>query len=114
MYSDASYSSEIENLLFQDLDLHCKTDWHQEVQTYAQKLEQTLQPLPPLPPSEQAQRRLERRLQRTRRRENFRKVTTQALAPVLLQKKNAPRCTLKCNMSISVASLSRVSIFNSP
>lgn len=108
MYSDASYSSEIETLLFQDLDLHCKTDWHQEVQTYAQKLEQTLQPLPPLPPSEQAQRRLERRLQRTRRRENFRKVTTQALAPVLLQKKKYPRLPRVSAQQIKVASVCAV------
>lgn len=106
MHSD-SYTSEIENLLFQDLEVTCKSDWHQEVQAYAHKMEQQLQPLPPLPAAKQAEQSLQRRLQQRAKRQKRRERAPQAqaaLAPVLLQAQKRTALPRVSTRQIKVAS----------
>ncbi len=89
MHQSDSYTSEIENLLFQDLDLTCKTDWHTEVQSYVQTLESKMQ-TPPAPAAIDLQAR---RAERAKRRQRFQKKSktnkSSALAPVLLNHKKS-------------------------
>jgi LysM repeat protein len=105
MHQSDSYTSEIENLLFQDLDLTCKTDWHTEVQSYVQTLESKMQTQITTPASPDIQAR---RAERAKRRQRFQKKSSKnksnALAPVLLNHKRAARLPKVSARQLKIAS----------
>lgn len=102
MHQSDSYTPEIENLLFQDLDFTCKSDWHSEVQSYVQTLETKMQPPAAMPPSSELQAR---RAQRAKRRQRFQsKPNPHALAPTLLGKKRAAKRSRVSPRHLKIAS----------
>lgn len=106
MHQSDAYTSEIEDLLFQDLDLTCKTDWHSEVQSYVQVLETKMQaPAAASHPSDFEARRA----QRAKRRQRFQKKSktqsnADALAPTLLGKKRAKKVSHVSPRHLKIAS----------
>lgn len=105
MHHSDSYSTEIENLLFQDLDLTCKTDWHTEVQSYVQTLESKMQPQPTATVASDIQARRAQRAQRRQRVQKKGKSSrSNALAPVLLHQKKTSKLPNVSARQLKVAS----------
>lgn len=115
MHQSDSYTSEIENLLFQDLDLTCKTDWHSEVQSYVQTLETKMQPQTVVSQSSDFQARREQRAKRRQRSQKKNKAN--ALAPTLLgqrKTKKSPRISprhLKIASALAMAGIATAGVY---
>ncbi len=90
MHNPETFYPEIEAELFKDLETACKSEWHQEVQRYAQVLEAKIQP---------HQIPVVSRPQRPARRPR----KTHRLAPVLLRQKAKPALPLPTPKTLKIA-----------